>query len=128
MHRSAPASRSALLSSFTWLQVVTKALLPIMSSDAPTLSTDVIQDGTGAADVAPDGATAGVSPADVLSGIGSPVNLPARTVILPGEADSPPTLAEAPTAPFVTGPPGVATAPFVTAPPGSAPASLQEFA
>ena len=29
-----------------------------MSSDAPTLSTDVIQDGTGAADVAPDGATA----------------------------------------------------------------------
>ena len=51
-----------------------------MSSDAPTLSTDVIQDGTGAADVAPDGATAViqdgacVSPAtDVLSGIGSPV-------------------------------------------------------
>ena len=84
-----------------------------MSSDAPTLSTDVIQDGTGAADVAPDGATAGVSPAtDVLSGIGSPVNLPARTVILPGEADSPPTLAEAPTAPFVTGPPGVAHASF----------------
>ena len=100
-----------------------------MSSDAPTLSTDVIQDGTGAADVAPDGATAGVSPAtDVLSGIGSPVNLPARTVILPGEADSPPTLAEAPTAPFVTGPQGVATAQFVTAPPGSATASFQEFA
>ena len=84
-----------------------------MSSDAPTLSTDVIQDGTGAADVAPDGATAGVSPAtDVLSGIGSPVNLPARTVILPGEADSPPTLAGAPTAPFVTAPPGVAPASF----------------
>ena len=48
----------------------------------------------------------------MLSGIGSPVNLPARTVILPGEADSPPTLAGAPTAPFVTAPPGVAPASF----------------
>jgi hypothetical protein len=95
-----------------------------MSSDnAPTLSTDVVQDVTGADDVVQDGATdviqdgAGVSPAtDVLSGLGSPVPLPARTVILPGEAAPSPTLA------------GAATAPFVTAPPGSAPASFAEFA